>query len=223
MNKELLALMTFYATENHDSLKGYLLDKPKEKIVSTLTALLVNYFNDKNSSSLRQYVTVHPCGYKLSHKKIGYNGYKQSSVDGSTLHCEAKPKNINTNDTTKKKLDGGGNFTDYTWARFVKVKKANPIISVSGFVDGRLIYIFRFPFNSTGFVDNLRKKLERRFPDGDKSGEYLRSAGFSFADYMKTESFKVESFLKKRELDSYRDYLTRNIYRVLTENAQLQK
>ena len=56
--------------------------------------------------------------------------------------CEAKPKNINTNDEVLKKLNGSGNFTDYTFSRFERDKKENPLMIVGGFIDGRLIYIY---------------------------------------------------------------------------------
>jgi len=90
--------------------------------------------------------------YEHSEGKIGFNGFRQSSViGGKPLFCEAKPKNINTTDfhnpdkKSKRKLNGGGNYTDYTWARFEKDKLENPNLLVSGFVD--VLLLFRLPFS----------------------------------------------------------------------------
>ena len=74
--------------------------------------------------------------------------------------CEVKPQNTNS---TKKKLNGSGSFNDYTRERFEKDLKQDPTILTSGFVEGKIIFIFEFKF------DCIRKKLEdvlnRRFPN----------------------------------------------------------
>ena len=47
---------------------------------------------------------------------------------------------------------------------------------ISGFIDGRLVYTLGFPFNSDSLVEVLKTQLIKKFPDGDISGQYLRSA-----------------------------------------------
>lgn len=143
MNKNLEDIVKIYATKEHKVLFSNLLEKSKETIISILVDLLTVYFNDKNSSTLREYVLVLLSGFTPSESKIGYNGYKQKGINGAkTKFCEAKPKNINRNDETVKKLNGGGNFTDYTFERFNRDKEENPLMITGGFIDGRLILYF---------------------------------------------------------------------------------
>ena len=87
---------------------------------------------------------------------------------------------------------------------------------VSGFVNGRLIYIFEFPFSSANFADNLRAQLEKKFPGGKRdSGDYLRSATFTYRNFI-DDNPKLVYVLPASELESYKDYIDRNFYKVLT-------
>lgn len=129
-------------------------------------------------------------------KKIGFNGYRQEAL-GKTINCEAKPKNIESlafweyqqgkRKTKPAKLNGGGNFTDYTWARLQRDKEANLNMLISGFIDGQLIFILEFSFNHSNFISHLEAQLRAKFPNGDESGLYLRSASFSFNNYKDCE------------------------------------
>jgi len=111
MNSDLVSLIEIYSTKNHQAVSSYLLEKSKDNIISILTDLLTMYINDKNSSSIREFITVSLSGYKHAEKKIGYNGYKQSSFDSEVrINCEAKPQNIRSLDKKSRKLNGGGNF-----------------------------------------------------------------------------------------------------------------
>ncbi len=216
MNKDLQDLIISYATSEHSQVSGKLLEKSKDNVIAILMDLLANYFNDKNSSSLRENVIVSACGFEVLGEKIGYNGYRQNGINGKTLFCEAKPKNINTNDKKVKKLDGGGNFTDYTWSRFERDKKANPMMILGGFIDGRLIYIFQFPFNTKSFLQRLEDRLKIRFPNGDLSSEYLRSAQFRIVDYLPALTKKtVKLFVDKETLDKIKPHLTKPLYDIL--------
>jgi len=128
MNNELSEVIKTYATKSHKELANLLLDKSKDKLISLLSDLLTIYINDKNSSTIREFLTVSMSGYTHRDTKIGYNGFKQSSeIGGDPIACEAKPQNINTEDNKKRKsprkLNGGGNFTDYTHKRLIKDKK----------------------------------------------------------------------------------------------------
>lgn len=134
MNQELANIIKIYSTGTHKELSNYLLDKSKDTIIATLIDLLTMYINDKNSSTIREFITVSLAGYTHKEGKIGYNGFRQSAyVPGKTEKCEAKPKNIDTIEfekyekgerkTSPAKLNGGGNFTDYTPARFERDKK----------------------------------------------------------------------------------------------------
>ncbi|MCX8026405.1 MAG: hypothetical protein N3A62_00930 [Thermodesulfovibrionales bacterium] len=133
MNKELQEIIKIYSTGSHLELGSYLIKKSKDTIIGMLTDLLTIYMNDKNSSTLREFITVTLAGYEHKEGKIGYNGFKQDVfMPGNTINCEAKPKNIDSEEfkkfnrnerkTKPSKLNGGGNFTDYTANRLQKTK-----------------------------------------------------------------------------------------------------
>lgn len=216
MNNELSEVIKTYTTKSHKELANLLLDKSKDQLIALLNSLLTIYINDKNSSLLREYITVSLAGYIPTETKIGYNGFKQSTgVGGKPIACEAKPQNINSEDNKKRKsprkLNGGGNFTDYTHKRLSKDKKENPNMVISGFVDGELVYILEFPFGCSSFVKNLKKQVVKRFPKKDLTGEFLRSANFTFENYKNCKNLKV-IYLKKEKLTKNRTHLTKNFY-----------
>lgn len=151
MNKELAEIIKIYATKSDRELNNYLLGKSKNNLIAVLIDLITMY-----TSTLREFITVTVAGYHHTESKIGYNGYKQT-VYGKPLMCEAKPQNVRSDG--KRKLNGGGNFTDYTHERLERDIKENLHMLVSGFVDGKLIYIIEFPFQCDSFVSKLRKQL----------------------------------------------------------------
>lgn len=159
MNQDLSQIVTYYATKPHKELAGLLLSKSKDNLIACLNDLLTAYINDKNSSSLREFVTVSIAGYRHNSNKLGYNGYRHNSTIGAEpLNCEAKPKNIQTDGydlkKTKTKLNGQGSFNDYTIKRLEKDAKSKLNLLCSGFIDGELIYILEFPF--TSIYDRLK-------------------------------------------------------------------
>lgn len=231
MNKELAEVLKIYSTDTHENFTSRLINSSKETVVSLFTDLLTTYINDHNSSTLREYLTVTIAGYEHSEGKIGFNGFKQTSiVGGKPIACEAKPKNFNTEDLQSYKdgrrkgkpstLNGNGNFTDYTFPRFKKDKKENPHMLVSGFVDGKLIYVLEFPFKTKDFVKKLNTQLKKHFPDGKhKKGNFLRSASFSFKDYILSDGLKVIFLLSKKELEKYKIYINKKFLDCLYEKS----
>ena len=219
MENELYEVIKTYATRPHKELASLLLDKSKDQLMSLLNSLLTIYINDKNSSLLREYITVSLAGYEPTNTKIGYNGFKQSTkIGGDMIACEAKPQNINTEDNKKRKsprrLNGGGNFTDYTNKRLSRDKKGNLNMLISGFVDGELIYVLEFPFNHHKFVKRLKNQLKRRFPNGDRLGEFLRSANFTFEHYKNYKELKIV-YLEKEKLEKHKNHLAHKFYEFL--------
>lgn len=65
-------------------------------------------------------------------------------------------------------------------------RKENDLnILISGFVDGKLIYILEFLFNYPEFVRHLKQQLQRRFIEGkDIKGQFLRSANFDYKHFI---------------------------------------
>jgi len=217
MNQDLLQLLQDYATQEHDQVHQNLLGKSKDNLIAMLTDLLTTYFNDLNSSTPREIVVAVVSGYLPNTEKIGYNGYRQNALTGLTEHCEIKPKNIRSDSTAKSppKLNGGGNFTDYTWARLERDEAENPAMLVAGFIDGRLIYVFEFSFNEPDFTQELERQLNRQFPDGDVAGRFLRSASFTFKHFEKAESLKVTFVIPRAELRQLKAHISRDVFSYL--------
>jgi hypothetical protein len=222
MNKELPEILSLYSTGTHQALSSYLVGKSKDTLIAILLDLLTMYINDKNSSTIREYLTVTLSGYTHKEKKIGYNGFKQDSFSGKTTNCEAKPKNVDTNSSSPSKLKGYGNFSDYTFARLAKDLKEDSLnMLVSGFVDGRLIYIIEFPFSCPSFADNLKKQLMKRFPGGkDISTEYLRSASFDHRQFKDCDDLRIIFIAGKDELVKYKQYIVKDFYSFLEANTK---
>ena len=221
MNRELAEVIKLYATITPIELNECLLGKSKNTLNALLTDLLTMYINDKNSLMLREFLTVTIAGYEHTERKIGYNGYKQSSiVGGNPIMCEAKPQNINTSKGVKRKLNGGGNFTDYTFERLERDLQENLNMLVSGFIDGKFIYIIEFPFRCETFVNKLKKQLIKRFPqEEDIIGQFLRSASFYYKDCLNCKNLKVIYLLAKSKLRKYNSYIVKNFYDFLWRYA----
>ena len=236
MNQELANIIKIYSIGSHQELSSYLLGKSKDTLIGILVDLLTMYINDKNSSTIREFITVTLAGYKHKQSKIGYNGFRQDVIiPGRTIKCEAKPKNIDTNEfekftrgerkTSPAKLNGGGNFTDYTPNRLEKDKKEKDLnMLVSGFVDGKLIYIIEFPFNCPDFIVNLEKQIKRWQSKlkGSRSvkGQFLRSATFDYKHFINCPKLKIVFLLSKKELSKYKTYIANDFYEFLMKVAK---
>lgn len=216
MNQDLIQIVIYYATKPHKELNELLLNKSKDNLISIVTDLLTAYINDKNSSSLREFVTVSIAGYQHNPNKLGYNGFRQNSaIGGKPISCEAKPKNIQTENyeqkKTKPKLNGAGGFNDYTTERLKKDIKENPNLLSSGFVDGELQYILEFPFKI------VYKRLKKQLPLKRTVGTYTRTASFNFSHYADYSNIKI-IYRNKQAIGKNQKYFNKNFYGFLIEN-----
>jgi hypothetical protein len=91
MTEELMKLIKVFAIGAEKDLQEYIDSKSPSTISNILKELLSLYLKDKNSSFLREFLTVSLAGYEPRPGKIGYNGYIQNA-NGETKRCEAKPK-----------------------------------------------------------------------------------------------------------------------------------
>lgn len=217
MNQDLAQIVTYYATRPHKELSELLLSKSKDNLISILTDLLTAYINDKNSSSLREFVTVSIAGYQHNPSKLGYNGFKQNSaIGGKPISCEAKPKNIQTEGydqkKSKPKLNGEGGFNDYTTERLKKDARENLNLLSSGFIDGELQYILEFPFSV------VYKRLKKQLPEKRTVGTYTRMASFNFSHYADYPHIKV-IYMNKQVIEKNQKYFNKNFYSFLIERA----
>jgi len=226
MNQELSNIIKLYSTKTHKKLSEYLIGKSKDTLIGILVDLLTIYINDKNSSTIREFITVTMAGYRHREEKIGYNGFKQAAfASGKTINCEAKPQNVDTHSKTIRKLNGGGNFTDYTFKRMEKDKQEKGLnMLISGFVNGKLIYILEFPFNYPLFIEQLEKQLKHRFKKGKGAkGQYLRSARFHYKHFYKCPDLKIIYLLNRGKLKKYKKYIVKDFYEFLEKKSRWLK
>jgi len=212
-------LIELYATKDHKSVKDEIFKLSKDCLESSLLDLLTMYMNDRNSSTLRETITVSLSGYTLHEKKLGFNGYRQSAPDKQKEYCEAKPVNVRFDEESKKYkrlLQGGGNFSDYTFERLEKDLQFNPRMLVSGFADGKLLYILSFPFSC--LEQSLRAQLTKQFPNGKRStNTFLRSANFSYKDYKDCSQLKL--IYVSADIDKFAKALNQNFYIWISNNS----
>ena len=94
---------------------------------------------------------------------------------------------------------------------------------VSGFVDGRLIYLFEFPFQTNSLLQHLRKQLKKRFNGvKDKKNQYLRSANFDFRHYSNSSNLKIIFKLNNSEIKNYEKYINKKMFKFLTETNEVK-
>lgn len=177
-------------------------NKIKERV---LLELLDEISNDKNSSTFREGVTLSILGVKQSKNKLGY--------DSDESPIEVKPKNI-TSDSNKK-FDGSGNFSDFTWKRHGKYLEDDVKMVVSGFLDGKLIFLVSFQYNSTDFVKEIVRQLTKHLPNGDEHNRYVRSLKFSYLHFKNSDTFNVEYI--SPTINEYENKFTKPFFITLKE------
>jgi hypothetical protein len=91
MNQDLIEVVKCYATRPHNELNELLLSKSKDNLISIITDLLTAYINDKNSSSLREFVTVSIAGYQHN-----------PQLEDNLFIVKRNPKTFRQKDMTKK-------------------------------------------------------------------------------------------------------------------------
>jgi len=192
----------FFTSPEH--LVPFLQEMEKQVLVDCFADVLHRYANDMNSSALRELFVLFKAGYEPRTKKLGYNGH---APDGRP--CDVKPINIRS--TSGDKLNARGNFSDFTYERLERYLADDVIMLVSGFIDGRLIYILRFPFSY--LETELRRQLDRYFQTPRQPGQYLRSASFSFKHYQNCPELQV--LYREPDLQRFQPFLTRNLFRFL--------
>ncbi len=132
--------------------------------------IIQEFANDKNSSKYREDVTKIVVGLRPSEGKKGY--------DDDFAAIEVKPSNV----TDTGKLDGKGNFSDLTWARHHKYLADDLRMLISGFQNGKLLFIVEFPY--TSIKDRVEYILNKKLPNGDIKGTYVRTVAFTYKHWM---------------------------------------
>ena len=184
----------------HFALGGEAHDASAEQ--QMLYVLLEEMANDSNSSKFREDVTKIMIGLRPSEGKHGY--------DDDFEAIEVKPQNF----TGKTKLNGYGNFTDFTWSRHQKYTEDNVRMVVSGFNRGRLVYIVEFPYTNLESV--VEEKLRKHLPNGDAPYRYVRGVSFGYKHWV--DMPHVITYVTPA-LDDHKDVIVGNLYNHLKENS----
>ncbi len=169
----------------------------------TEMSLLSMYMNDSNSSTLRQLVMCNVAGLKTNPNKLGF--------DGLDSVVEMKPKNINTELKSKKKLDIGGSYSDMTIPRHNKFIEQNALIHSGGFVNGTLVYQLEITYGS--LVPHFQKQLDKFFMGKHEKNKYLRSMYFSYKQVQEFSDPKV--LFITDNLSDYRKHMSKAMYEYL--------
>lgn len=170
--------------------------------------LLMEQAIDKNSSTFREGITARVMGYEQSGEKLGYD------VVGHAV--EIKPQNIYLDKGGR--LNAGGQFTDFTFERHDKYLRDDVMMGVSGFVDGELAFILKFPYEllSNRVVQQLNNKITR---DGNR---YCRSASFSFCHY-EAHPDQIEVVYVSPRLDEMENHIQKKLYTFLRDQQQVME
>ena len=182
---------------------------------SIIKELLDEIMNDKNSSMARESVILKVAGYNHLEGKLDYDGYKDDEF------AEVKLRNLDTTNLKSSKLNGEGSYSDYTWERYEHHLQDNPTMLVGGFIDGKLLYIFKFKYSSKDIHNRIVEKLTNFF--GDKSlprkpNTYLRSLGFNYSHY-KDDAELI--YIAPKEILCYNEkYINKNLFKRLIDESK---
>ena len=183
-----------------------------EDIIKQLVDTIIN---DKNSSTARELAILKEANYKHLEGKLNYDGFNDNEF------VEVKLRNLDTSNP-RSKLNGEGNYTDYTWERFKHHSEDNPTMLVGGFINGRMIYIFKFKYLSKGFLNRITERLTSFFGDITsvrKPNTFLRSLGFNYSHYK--DDAELIYVAPKEVLENNKQYINKELYKRLWSVTQV--
>lgn len=168
-----------------------------------LQELLQIYVQDKNSSTVREFITLNYIGIEKIDKKQGPDGFDVKR----NKYVEVKPSyaHINKKTNRQSRLGAGGNFNDVTEQKLLDILGWDMVCS--GFANNKCIYIIRFPVKH--IVPHLQQELRKNI-----SKNYVRPGTVSFG----FKHFKDCGEWEILYLDpDHKQYLNRNFYKLIQE------
>ena len=135
----------------------------------------------------------------------------KSSPSEINISIEGNPFFLLSNN----KFDGSGNFSDFTWKRHKKYYDDNVKMVVSGFLDGKLMFLMSFNYTSNDFTSEIERQLTKQLPNGDEINRYVRSVKFSYKHFKDSKTFKIE-FISPI-ISDYEHKFTKPFFKVITE------
>ena len=165
--------------------------------------LLDMYMNDVNSSTVRELITIYLSNCEPLPGKLGRDCKDLNTGEEK----EIKPKNY----YGKKPHDGSGCFNDYTRKRFRKDLSDNLHIISSFFINGKVAYIIEFSIHA------LENRLDRQIYEkceSKKNNDYVRSAVWSYKDWMNHPSLKLH-YINNDLINDNPKSMTKNFLEVI--------
>jgi len=190
--------------KNYKSVNEYVIDYAlgreeildhKDEIIFDLAKMLLR---STSTGEFRQIPILALCGHRGSIGKFGY--------DSSDGNIEVKSIVYSPNN----KLNGGGSYSDLTWARHKKYVDDDVRLVLGGFVDGRIVYVIEVKYSD--IVDRIEYTLKDALPDGDKVREYSRASRFTYCAYDKFEIKYLHS-----DIEKYKYAICDKFYKLLTK------
>lgn len=137
-----------------------------------LEDLLDLTMNDKNSSMLRELITVAVAGYEPIPGKLGYDAV--CPVTGDLK--EVKPSS-----------NGNAGISDYTTTRFIKDRETKVHIVQSLFLDGRLYFVVEYSIEA--IAERLQSQIQIQCVE--RKNQYVRSASWSYLYWINHPSLRL--------------------------------
>jgi hypothetical protein len=166
-------------------IKNYFFGDKKEfnKLTKVAQEIIETFLFDKNSSTLREELTLSVAGCKKIDKKQGADGYDSTRKK----YVEVKPEYAHKNEKGKqKKLTGGGSFNDITLKKINDIKDWD--ILCSGFADDKCLFVVRFPANH--ITSDLEAKLLKKI----NNSTTRKSVRFGYKQYIDCPNLEILYF-----------------------------
>lgn len=152
------------------------------------------YVADKNSSTVREAVTLALYGYNKINKKHGADG--QDPVTKKLV--EVKPQYAHIDENGKQTLlHGGGTFNDITFTKLELCKDWDVVCS--GFAEDKLIFVARFPFKQihAKLFNFIKKKIKDNTEKTVDETQGRFSTMFGYCQYIDCPELEILHFDKQ--------------------------
>lgn len=159
--------------------------KQFKKMPKVAQEIIELFLSDKNSSTLREEVTLFVANYKKLDKKQGADGYN----DERKKYAEVKPEYAHKNEKGKqKKLAGGGSFNDITFKKINEIKDWDMLCS--GFANDKCVFVARFP------AEFITSMLETKLSKKINNPTTRKSVRFGYKQYIDCPNLEILYFDK---------------------------
>jgi len=172
--------------------------------------LFVSYVQDKNSSTIREEVTLKFLNIPKLPAKHGADGYDEFR----NVYVEVKPCYAHINPKTKRqgRLGGGGTFNDLTEKKIKELETWHVVCS--GFAEDKCLFVIRFP--ASQITPHLKARLQKNIEN--KRGR-VGTVGFGYKHFETCNELEVLHFDK----ENGDRLMNKKFYKLLSEKMNDRK